>query len=153
MIDALAATPHITRRADYRAPDWLVPDIALDFDLELEDTKINPPTDLQKAVDGKFDLPDLDLEPPTVAAPAEPPSLDLDLGPLEGDEARPDTEVAVQEPEDEIRWQEMGTKLDLASAYEEIGDKEGARELLDEVLKAGDADQKRRAREMLDRLS
>ena len=24
MIEALAATPHITRREDYRAPDWLV---------------------------------------------------------------------------------------------------------------------------------
>ncbi|MBU6272815.1 MAG: LysM peptidoglycan-binding domain-containing protein, partial [Betaproteobacteria bacterium] len=130
------------------------PEPALDFDLELEDTKINPPTDLQKAVDGKFDLPDLDLEPPTVAAPpAEAQPLDLDLASLDGDEARADTEVAVHEPEDEVRWQEMGTKLDLASAYEEIGDKEGARELLDEVLKAGDADQKRRAREMLDRLS
>ncbi len=28
-----ADTPHIVRREDYRPPDWLVPDIALDFDL------------------------------------------------------------------------------------------------------------------------
>ncbi|WP_343518926.1 aminopeptidase N [Sphingomonas sp.] len=34
MIDALAATPHVTRREDYRAPDWLVPEIALDFALD-----------------------------------------------------------------------------------------------------------------------
>ncbi|MCW4462557.1 aminopeptidase N [Sphingomonas sp. BT-65] len=34
MIDALATTPHVTRRQDYRAPDWLVPEIALDFDLD-----------------------------------------------------------------------------------------------------------------------
>jgi pilus assembly protein FimV len=47
----------------------------------------------------------------------------------------------------------MGTKLDLASAYEEIGDKEGARELLDEVLAGGDDEQRERAREMLARLS
>jgi pilus assembly protein FimV len=32
---------------------------------------------------------------------------------------------------------EMATKLDLAVAYQEIGDKEGARELLDEVMKGG----------------
>jgi pilus assembly protein FimV len=32
---------------------------------------------------------------------------------------------------------EMDTKLDLAVAYQEIGDKEGARELLDEVLRGG----------------
>ena len=31
----------------------------------------------------------------------------------------------------------MATKLDLALAYEEIGDKDGARELLDEVIGGG----------------
>lgn len=36
---------------------------------------------------------------------------------------------------------EMATKLDLAVAYKEIGDKEGARELLEEVLKGGSAEQ------------
>jgi len=40
MIDALAATPHITRREDYRAPDWLVPEIALDFDLDPAATRV-----------------------------------------------------------------------------------------------------------------
>lgn len=47
------------------------------------------------------------------------------------------------------QWQEMASKLDLASAYTEIGDKEGARELLEEVLNGGDAVQQQRAREML----
>jgi pilus assembly protein FimV len=36
---------------------------------------------------------------------------------------------------------EMETKLDLAIAYQEIGDKEGARELLDEVIKGGNSEQ------------
>lgn len=44
---------------------------------------------------------------------------------------------------------EMSTKLDLAVAYQEIGDKEGAKELLDEVLKGGSAAQKERANAML----
>jgi pilus assembly protein FimV len=44
---------------------------------------------------------------------------------------------------------EMDTKLDLAVAYQEIGDKEGARELLDEVLRGGSDDQVARASEML----
>ncbi len=47
------------------------------------------------------------------------------------------------------RWQEMDTKLDLAAAYEEIGDREGARELLQEVLEGGDASQQDKARSML----
>ncbi|WP_232063324.1 FimV/HubP family polar landmark protein [Undibacterium sp. KW1] len=44
---------------------------------------------------------------------------------------------------------EMATKLDLAVAYHEIGDKEGARELLDEVLKGGTTDQVERAKSMI----
>jgi aminopeptidase N len=35
-----ADTPHIIRREDYRPPDWLVPDLALDFDLAPEKTRI-----------------------------------------------------------------------------------------------------------------
>jgi pilus assembly protein FimV len=48
---------------------------------------------------------------------------------------------------------EMATKLDLAAAYQEIGDKEGARELLDEVIAGGSADQIKTAREMRSKLA
>ena len=44
---------------------------------------------------------------------------------------------------------EVETKLDLVTAYMEMGDKEGARELLDEVMKEGGPQQKARAQEML----
>jgi pilus assembly protein FimV len=47
------------------------------------------------------------------------------------------------------KWQEVATKLDLAKAYEEMGDKDGARELLNEVLKEGDAAQQGQAKQML----
>ncbi|QJQ07601.1 hypothetical protein EJG51_005295 [Undibacterium piscinae] len=47
---------------------------------------------------------------------------------------------------------EMATKLDLAVAYQEIGDKEGARELLDEVVKGGTQDQIEKAQTMLAQL-
>jgi len=43
---------------------------------------------------------------------------------------------------------EMETKLDLAIAYQEIGDKEGARELLDEVIKGGNIEQVSKANTM-----
>jgi pilus assembly protein FimV len=43
---------------------------------------------------------------------------------------------------------EMETKLDLAIAYQEIGDKEGARELLDEVIRGGNPEQAARANSM-----
>ena len=50
------------------------------------------------------------------------------------------------------KWQEVATKLDLAKAYEEMGDKDGARELLGEVMKDGDATQKGQAEQLLTKL-
>jgi pilus assembly protein FimV len=47
----------------------------------------------------------------------------------------------------------MATKLDLALAYQEIGDKDGARELLDEVVKGGTAEQTAKARSMLQKIA
>jgi pilus assembly protein FimV len=48
--------------------------------------------------------------------------------------------------------EEVATKLDLAKAYEEMGDLEGARELLNEVLKEGDATQKEKAQAILGKI-
>ncbi len=44
---------------------------------------------------------------------------------------------------------QMGTMLDLARAYVEMGDGEGAREILDEVIQTGTPEQQQRARELL----
>ena len=52
----------------------------------------------------------------------------------------------------DARWQEVATKLDLAKAYEEMCDKDGTRELLNEVLKEGDNAQQDQARGILARL-
>ena len=47
---------------------------------------------------------------------------------------------------------EVGTKLDLAKAYVDMGDSDGARSILDEVLDEGDDDQKAQAKELLSQL-
>ncbi|RMU79749.1 hypothetical protein ALP22_05466 [Pseudomonas coronafaciens pv. porri] len=47
---------------------------------------------------------------------------------------------------------EAATKLDLARAYIDMGDADGARDILDEVVTEGDDGQKSEAREMLSRL-
>ncbi|MFC2973505.1 FimV/HubP family polar landmark protein [Azotobacter bryophylli] len=47
---------------------------------------------------------------------------------------------------------ETATKLDLARAYIEMGDNEGARDILDEVLNEGNESQQQEAREMFSRL-
>lgn len=49
-------------------------------------------------------------------------------------------------------WNDVNTKYDLAKAYEEMGDKEGAREILREVIAEGDDQQKADAQLMLSRL-
>ncbi|MBM68548.1 MAG: hypothetical protein CME43_03610 [Haliea sp.] len=46
----------------------------------------------------------------------------------------------------------MSTKLDLARAYIDMGDDDGARQILDEVMSGGSADQQQEARELLERL-
>ena len=43
------------------------------------------------------------------------------------------------------QWHDAATKLDLAKAYQEMGDDEGAREILQEVLHEGDDQQKAEA--------
>jgi len=42
MLDVQTATahPHVTRREDYQPPDWLVPEIHLDFDLGTDTTRV-----------------------------------------------------------------------------------------------------------------
>jgi pilus assembly protein FimV len=61
------------------------------------------------------------------------------------DDLLPDFEISANE--------EVATKLDLAKAYEEMGDFEGASELLQEVLKEGDAAQKERAQAILAKIN
>ncbi len=48
---------------------------------------------------------------------------------------------------------ETATKLDLARAYIDMGDADGARDILDEVLKEGSASQQQEAREMMGRIA
>ena len=87
-----------------------------------------------------FDF-NLDLPPQNEEAPSPPldlSAISLELGAPGGAAPPPDP-----------HWQEVATKLDLAKAYQEMGDKDGARELLNEVLKEGDAAQQQQAQTML----
>jgi len=56
------------------------------------------------------------------------------------------------EPVRDARWEEVNTKLDLAKAYEEMGDLEGARELLREVVAEGVPDLVEQAQGILARV-
>jgi pilus assembly protein FimV len=86
-----------------------------------------------------FDLADFDLDLPPEPATAQP------LDSLGATAEAP----GQMSPE----HMEMETKLDLAIAYQEIGDKEGARELLDEVIKGGNPEQVGKASAMRELLA
>jgi len=45
--------------------------------------------------------------------------------------------------------EEVNTKLDLARAYLDMGDHEGARDILEEVVTGGNAEQKKEAQELM----
>jgi len=51
------------------------------------------------------------------------------------------------------QWHDAATKLDLAKAYQEMGDTDGAREILQEVLHEGDDQQKSEAQGLLAKLA
>ncbi|MEA3154028.1 MAG: pilus assembly protein FimV [Betaproteobacteria bacterium] len=50
-------------------------------------------------------------------------------------------------------WYDVQQKFDLAKAYEEMGDKDGAREILQEVVREGDSEQQGQASKLLGSLS
>jgi pilus assembly protein FimV len=50
------------------------------------------------------------------------------------------------------QWQEVATKLDLAKAYQEMGDASGAREILEEVLREGNTEQREAAQTIIQQL-
>lgn len=81
----------------------------------------------------------------------DPASDTAEVPPEEAfDKALLDLDVDVPNPKvDDATWQEVATKLDLAGAYVEIGDADGAKELLNEIVKKGDVDQVRKAKALL----
>ena len=70
--------------------------------------------------------------------------IDLDLN---GSDSTAETIAFVSEPI------EVETKLELVAAYIEMDDKEGAKELLEEVMKEGGLNQRKRAEEILSKMA
>lgn len=98
----------------------------------------------EPSIDSLFD----DAQTPATLPEAIPPAQEFDLSGIDLDLNDGKTaSVGVDDPLSAIHM-EMDTKLDLAIAYQEIGDKEGARELIDEVIKGGSEEQVKKANTM-----
>lgn len=111
-------------------------------DVVSEDVQVAETGDGPPALDFDFDLGE------TSPASLEPSSPPLDLSSISLDLGEPEPAVGG----DDGSSAEVATKLELAQAYEEMGDREGARELLEEVLAEGSPAQQEAARAKLAQL-
>jgi pilus assembly protein FimV len=96
--------------------------------------------ELSKLESTATDTPVIDLSEAT----GELPSIALDDLEATGEIERPASRL-----DEDSTMSEVGTKLDLARAYVDMGDPEGARSILEEVLKEGNAAHKLEAERLL----
>ena len=128
-------------------------DAALDvggMDAHFPDTKLSDETDFN------FDVPTLSPEAESFkntdfsdANLFDLTTIDLDLNDSATDKYADILHANTASTAEPI---EIETKLDLVAAYIEMDDKEGAKELLDEVMKEGGASQRKRAEALLAKL-
>jgi pilus assembly protein FimV len=117
---------------------------------------VEAPAEAEDVMAFTLDFP-VTEEPPTVeAAPAPAQDAVKETGAIDLSEINLNLDAPASAPAEEVkdaRWQDVATKLDLARAYQEMGDASGAREILEEVLNEGDAQQRAAAEIMLQQLS
>lgn len=111
---------------------------ALDFNFSMDSEAAAP---VEAAELPAAPIPDLDLS-----------GISLDIAETAGDasETAAEEEITLSSGDESA---DVDTKLDLVTAYMDMGDSEGARELLEEVLQEGGPKQRERAQKMLDALT
>ncbi|MGA9333956.1 MAG: FimV/HubP family polar landmark protein [Rudaea sp.] len=117
-------------------------DEGFDFDLTDHTATSEPahePESSAPAHEEELALPDLSDHPTPPPPPSPPPPADTQA-----------TQTMAVPAEDFFAGEDaIGTKLDLAKAYLDMGDPEGARSMLDEVMAEGNDAQKDEARKLL----
>lgn len=136
--NALASTMDLDnpQLADTMVSSGVLDADSLEFDVSLSDSVFLG----QSAMPAGFDIGSINLDLATESLPETPAQ------PAESVLQAPET------PVQDAQWEEANTKLDLAKAYEEMGDLEGARELLQEVVGEGPADLVEQAQAILGRI-
>ena len=140
--DTSAPAPSFDLDLDAKRPE---PDLPTDsspaLDIELGNAPVaEAPKEEKPAFD--FDLSGLDF-PSSKAAPAASAPASMGLG---------DLNLDLDSGSDAGGGDAVGTKLELAKAYLEIGDKDGAREILQEVVKEGSGAQRDEAQKLISSL-
>ncbi len=128
--------------------DTATEDNSFDFDLgSFEADELTPGTNDNERIASGEDI--------MTAESADDNSLDFDLSLDDSPVATEEEEISMEITEDDMEAElddslfadvdEVGTKLDLAKAYIDMGDSDGAKSILDEVLEEGDDSQKNEA--------
>lgn len=142
--------PEVDEAEDDAAPNFNFAEIDLNGGGSNSDGSATEP-----AVDQEEEIvfPDVDLDIEE-DEPASATTADLDLSGISLDVAGDSAELESPVPEGEVEESaDVDTKLDLVTAYMDMGDNEGARELLEEILKEGGPRQKQKAQSILDNLA
>ena len=133
-------------------------DEGLDFDIDLsfESAKEDEPDSVEftppEAVDETPEVKvDMDSVEPDMVDQDSP--LDIDLEDFDMDVSDSDDEEEPQGDGELADMDEVSTKLDLARAYVDMGDPDGAKSILDEVMEEGNEDQKDEARGILEQMA
>jgi pilus assembly protein FimV len=182
-VQAGGATPSIDFNFDLDAPAARTPppaDNVLDFDINTADLTAPATEKADAGGNGSGaddDLASLQFDMPAdnviefeggkggTAATVEP--TEADTAPAGGDDdikwevdaslAAPDAPAADAGEGSgngaDAHWDETATKLDLAKAYIDMGDNEGARSILDEVLAEGNEQQKKQAADLASQIA
>jgi pilus assembly protein FimV len=111
-----------------------------DLDIDLSQLEDPPVRSRASKDDPTAEMP---VHRPDLAATAEQPRPKMDRS----NDLVATSEMAEMEP---VTMSEVGTKLDLARAYMDMGDPDGARSILEEVLGEGNSGQRAEAQRLLD---
>ncbi|MCF8183923.1 MAG: pilus assembly protein FimV, partial [Polynucleobacter sp.] len=143
-----SATPPPAPDGGLETPAAAIDTNSVDFDFDLDTPDEAKPAPLGDVA--------LDLPASTATPASEAPALDLNSISLELDTPSVDTPPAPANVEaagaDLDDNPEVATKIELAMAYEEMGDHDGARELFQEALAEGSPAQQKVAQAKLDSL-
>jgi pilus assembly protein FimV len=130
---------------------------SLDFDLDMGSDDSSSPATAEMEMSMDFNLDESGLDE---AEKDDTMSFDLGEGFDSGTDSMPQPtmddmafDTAESEDLDIGGGDEVGTKLDLAKAYIDMGDPDGARSILDEVMAEGSASQKQEAQALLDQIA
>lgn len=129
-------------------------DEGLDFDIDLsfESAKEDESNSVEPTADEPTEMGiDMDSVEPDIVS--QEGSLDIDLKDFEMETDDAVAEDDIQGDGELADLDEVSTKLDLARAYIDMGDPDGAKSILDEVMDEGSEEQKDEARNILGQMA